>query len=99
MVTNAITVSPRASVKNYWEHYKREFAPDNYVTPDSQFVSDMFKIKTHSSSYKLSFYKYTFFNGIIIKKVSSAFCHLFRNGKLPVIYFYRKCNSGLRQWD
>lgn len=38
MVTDMITVSPRASVNNYWEHYKEEAAPDNCVTPDSQFV-------------------------------------------------------------
>lgn len=50
MVTNTIPVSPRASVKNYWEHYKEEFAPHNYATPDSQFASDMFKIKTHSTA-------------------------------------------------
>lgn len=38
MVINTITVGPRASVKSYWEHYKEEAAPDNYVTPDSQFM-------------------------------------------------------------
>jgi len=38
MVTNMIKVSPRASVKKCWDHYKEEAAPDNYVTPDSQFM-------------------------------------------------------------
>lgn len=35
MLTNVITVSSRAAVKNYWAHYKEEAAPGNYVTPDT----------------------------------------------------------------
>lgn len=33
MLTHVITVSSRAAVKNYWVHYKKEAAPDDYVTP------------------------------------------------------------------
>lgn len=55
MVTNMIMVSPKASVKNYWKHYKEEAAPNNDVTPDFQFIFLIGSKVRHIFQHKIEF--------------------------------------------
>lgn len=55
MVTNMIMVSLKASVKNYWKHYKEEAAPNNYVTPDFPFTFLIGSKIRHIFQHKIEF--------------------------------------------